>query len=426
MKVMQLVKSVKTIALATAALVVLEGWLAAQSQTQAQPQEPQAPVFRAAVDVVRIDVQVVDRSGEPFKGLTPEDFEVSIDGKARQIVSVDLVEYSTVLPTVLPVRTPGRLMPDARVFIVAIDEFSFVPAAIGPAMQATRRFIQQLRPEDVVAIYAYPFHTGSLDLTHDHFAAERTLHRVNGRRERQLGMFSLSPSEIIDITAEDLAVTNRVISRECSATDPTCPGAVRSEAHSIAGYFEGQAAQSLASLSVLVKSLRRIPGRKTLVLVSGGVMTSDRTGGRPDVTGLFAAIGEEAAAAETNLYVMHWDTHFLETFSAVNATSTASGDRFTSAFRDSDTFRHGLDMVAGKSGGALLAIEAGTGQSAFDRVLRENMAYYLIGVASTAGDRDGKLHFINVKTKARGATVRSRTHVVIPSVPGQSSHGKQP
>ena len=311
MKVMQLVK---TIALATAALVVLEGWLAAQSQTQTQPQEPQAPVFRAAVDVVRIDVQVVDRSGEPFKGLTPEDFEVSIDGKARQIVSVDLVEYSTVAPTVLPVRTPGRLMPDARVFIVAIDEFSFVPAAIGPAMQATQRFIQQLRPEDVVAIYAYPFHTGSLDLTHDHFAAERTLHRVNGRRERQLGMFSLSPSEIIDITAEDLGVTNRVISRECSATDPTCPGAVRSEAHSIAGYFEGQAAQSLASLSVLVKSLRRIPGRKTLVLVSGGVMTSDRTGGRPDVTGLFAAIGEEAATAETNLYVMHWDTHFLETY----------------------------------------------------------------------------------------------------------------
>jgi hypothetical protein len=75
--------------------------------------------------------------------------------------------------------------------------------------------------------------------------------------------------------------------------------------------------------------------------------------------------------------------------------------------------------VAGKSGGALLAVEAGTGQNAFDRVLRENTAYYLLGVASNTTDRDGRLHFINVKTKARGATVRSRTHVVIPSVPGQ-------
>lgn len=433
--------ALKTMALAGAILVVLEGWVSAgpqsapppptsppaqttppaqppaQSQQSQEPPAPQAPVFRSTVDVVAIDVQVVDRAGEPIKGLTPEDFDVSIDGKRREIVSVNLIEYSSTPPTELPVRTPGKLLPEARVFIVAIDEFSFVPAAIGPAMQAARRFVQQLRPEDVVAIYAYPFHTGSLDLTHDHYAAERSLYKVNGRRERQLGMFSLSPSEIVDITADDQAVTQRVINRECSATDPTCPGAVRSEAQSIAGYFEGQAAQSISSLSLLVKSLRRLPGRKTLVLMSGGVMTSDRTGGRPDVTGLFAALGEDAAAAETNLYVMHWDTHFLETFSAVNATSTSSGDRFTSAFRDSDTFRHGLDMVAGKSGGALLPIEAGTGQLAFDRILRENMAYYLIGVASTPGDRDGKLHFINVKTKSRGATVRSRTHVVIPTTP---------
>ena len=408
---MKLMRSAAAVAL----VLLLEGWLSAQAQ---EPQAP-APVFRTAVDLVRIDVQVVDRSGEPLKGLTPVDFEVSIDGKTRQIVSVDLVEYSSVPPTLLPVRTPGQLMPDARVFIVAIDEFSFVPSAVGPAMQAARRFVQQLRPEDVVAIYAYPFHDGSLDLTHDHYSAERALDRVSGRRERQLGMFSLTPSEIIDITAEDQAVTNRVISRECSPTDPTCPGAVRAEAHSIAGYFEGQAAQSISSLSLLVKSLRRLPGRKTLVLMSGGVMTSDRTGGRPDVTGLFSALGEDAAASETNLYVLHWDTNFLETFSSVNPTGTSSSDRFTSAFRDSDTFRHGLDAVAGKSGGALLAIEAGTGQYAFERVLRENTAYYLLGVASTTTDRDGRLHFINVKTKARGATVRSRTHVVIPSIPGQ-------
>ena len=412
-------KAMKKVAIGIALLVLLEGWPGAQSQSPPPPQEPQAPVFRSAVDVVAIDVQVVDRSGEPLKGLTPTDFEVSIDGKTRQIISVNLIEYSSIPPTVLPVRTPGRLMPDARVFIIAIDEFSFVPSSIGPAMQAARRFVQQLRPEDVVAIYAYPFHTGSLDLTHDHFAAERALDRVNGRREKQLGMFSLTPSEIIDITADDQAVTQRVINRECSAVDPTCPGAVRAEAHSIAGYFEGQAAQSIASLSILVKSLRRLTGRKTLVLMSGGVMTSDRTGGRPDVTGLFSALGEEAAAAEANMYVLHWDTNFLETYSSLNPTGTTAVDRFASAFRDSDTFRGGLDMVAGKSGGALLAVEAGTGQHAFDRVLRENMAYYLLGVASNATDRDGKLHFISVKTKARGATVRSRTHVVIPSIPGQ-------
>ncbi|HEX7780825.1 MAG TPA: hypothetical protein VF424_16360, partial [Vicinamibacterales bacterium] len=92
-------KGMKKLAIGTALLVLLEGWLGAQSQTTPPPQEPQAPVFRSAVDVVAIDVQVVDRSGEPLKGLAPTDFDVSIDGKPRQIISVNLIEYSSIPPT---------------------------------------------------------------------------------------------------------------------------------------------------------------------------------------------------------------------------------------------------------------------------------------------------------------------------------------
>ena len=50
---------------------------------------------------------------------------------------------------------------------------------------------------------------------------------------------------------------------------------------------------------------------------------------------------------------------------------------------------------------------------AFGRILRESSAYYLLGVAPAAEDRDGKLHVLRVTVKKRGVTVRTRTHVVI-------------
>ena len=67
-----------------------------------------------------------------------------------------------------------------------------------------------------------------------------------------------------------------------------------------------------------------------------------------------------------------------------------------------------------KAGGALLRVEAGTGETAFNRVLRETSAYYLLGVEPEELDRDGKTHFLRVSVKPRGITVRVRTQVVVP------------
>jgi len=53
-------------------------------------------------------------------------------------------------------------------------------------------------------------------------------------------------------------------------------------------------------------------------------------------------------------------------------------------------------------------------ERAFERVTREMSAFYLLGVEPAEEDRDGKLHFIRVSIKERGASVRSRTAVIIP------------
>jgi hypothetical protein len=63
--------------------------LPAQQASQAQP-----PVFRAAVDSVALEVQVVDRDGLPIRGLTAEAFTVSLDRRARPVQSATWFEYT--------------------------------------------------------------------------------------------------------------------------------------------------------------------------------------------------------------------------------------------------------------------------------------------------------------------------------------------
>ena len=52
----------------------------------------QAPTFRAATDVIAVDVQVLDRQGAPVPGLEAGQFEVSLDGHRRQITSLERIQ----------------------------------------------------------------------------------------------------------------------------------------------------------------------------------------------------------------------------------------------------------------------------------------------------------------------------------------------
>jgi VWFA-related protein len=377
----------------------------------------QQTVFRSAVDLVRVDVQVVAGSGHPMLELGLDDFEVHIDGDPRRVVSAELVKFSPeddIKSTLRPVRTPGFIAPDSRVYVIAVDQAGFPPGEIRPLTAALRRFLSQLRPQDLVAVYAFPFRIPSLDLTHDHASAARALDRLIGLRSDYLGVFGLSPSEIVDITASDQDTFQRVVNRECAAVDPTCPEAVQMEATAMAGYLEAESTERLEGFSSLIRSLAIIQGRKTVVLLSGGLISSTRTTGRPDVTSLMGRVGAEIANAQTSLYVLHWATTYRDTFAASSARSLRPADRSESAFEDRDAMERGLEYVAGKAGGALFRVEAGTGDYVFDRVLRETTAYYLLGVEPLQDDRDGRTHFIRVGVKRPGAMVRSRTLVVIP------------
>ena len=387
----------------------------------AAAQQPQRPVFRSAVDLVAVEVQVVDAGGVPIQTLGLKDFEVKIDGRRRPVVSLDLVNYDPAVRAAMP-RPVTDSAPNSgpstrdRMFILAFDEASFRPGDAMVAARAARKFIDTLHPSDYIGLYKFPVVSRQLDLTHGHAAVKVALDNVMGGFSRIQGEFNLLPSEVVDINANDTNAWQEVVRRECHEDDVDCPDRIVQEARMVAAYAEGDASTRVHALRVLLGSLAHVSGRKTLVILSGGMFAADRTGGRPEISASMLQVGKEAAIANTNLYVLHLDTGFMNEITAPSRGAVAAGDMplVAKSLRDESLNALGLERLAGAAGGGYIAIRAGTPDYAFARVVREAAAYYLLGVEPEERDRDGRLHYLRVSARAKHATVRGRTHVVIP------------
>ena len=70
----------------------------------------QVPQFRSGIDLVQLDVSVLDRSGQPVRGLTAEGFTVFEDGVPQRIQAFSEI----VVPVPAPQSSPwsARVSPD--------------------------------------------------------------------------------------------------------------------------------------------------------------------------------------------------------------------------------------------------------------------------------------------------------------------------
>ena len=393
----------------------------AAGQSQNSAQKPPT-TFRSGLDLIAVDVQVIDREGAPVTGLGPEKFEVTINGRRRRVVSADLVESRSALtltPAERAAAQGGSAIPMLpRVVVIAIDCLSFDASASRHLLAATRDFIDHLPATDEVGLFAYPYGP-KLNPTTDHAAVSRELLNVTGQRDIPSHQFHLRPSEIVDLTAatvaariNEVSVLETVARRECgSPVEETCRQRLMMEILGTALYYEGQGNASLGILRSLIEELGTVSGRKTLVLISAGMMASDVPGGRPDINELGMQVGKEAARANTSIYTLYLDTSNIDRFSA----EVRSADKnLQSEARDSEVLGRWLDQFSGAAGGAMFKIQVGAGEGAFDRIYKEISAYYLLGVEPDAADRDGRTHEVKVKTTLKNATIRGRRWVNIP------------
>lgn len=395
----------------------------------------QPPSFRAAVDLIAVDAQVVDGKGMPIDHLGPDDFEVTVGGRRRQVVSADFRWYgdpqATPEPTANGPAVASIVPLDGRIFIIAVDASSFDIGNARAPLEAAQAFVTALAPEDYVGLYTYP-EGPQIVPTRDRVAVRQALMTVPGLRVPFGGIFFLRPSEVVDITAMSgerpgsrggravAAVMGAAVpevdpvlavqQRECP-DDAECATRIISEARALALHLEAQASRSLGGLSHLLSVVSGLPGRKTVLLVTGGVIVSDRPGGRPDVGELATAMGQTAARSNATLYTIHVDDGFVGMYSAA---SRYGGE--TERARDRAMSGDWLDRFSASAGGVRIHVPVGAGEFAFERVLRETSGVYLIGVEPEDLDRDGKPHELRVRLTDSApdrAVVRHRRWVVI-------------
>jgi VWFA-related protein len=406
---------------------------ASPDQNEGATQKPPT-TFRSSLDLIAVDVQVIDRDGTPVAGLGPDKFEVTINGRRRRVVSANLIESrsaTTLTPMERATSTSGApVIPNlARVVFLAIDCLSFDASASRHVIATARDFIDKLPATDEVGLFAYPYGP-KMNPTTDHAAVSRALATVLGQRDLPSNQFHLRPSEIVDLSAaassaapREASLLEAVVRRECgNPPEDVCRQRLMLEITGAALYYEGQGNAGLGMLRSLLEQINVITGRKTLVLISAGMMASDIPGGRPDISELGMQVGKEAARSNTSVYTLYLDTAAVDRFNS----EMRSGDKnLQFVARDSEVLGRWLDQFSGAAGGAMFKVQVGAGEHAFDRIFKEISAYYLLGVEPADADRDGRTHEIKVKTTQRNAIVRGRRWVSVPKRDGAPSEGAE-
>jgi VWFA-related protein len=379
------------------------------------PDTPPPQTFRSGVELLTVDVQVVDKKGQPITGLKPEQFEVTIDGKKRQVVSLQLIDAATGTPhssnpaPADPAGAPsGRPISAGNLYVLAIDQGSFRALNAQAAMHVVTEFIKRLSLNDYLGIVAFPQPGVIIDPTRERAPLTAAVNKVVGFTSlTQRPKYRFTLSDAIDVSARDRDALQQVVERNCQPNDLFCPKDIEMEMTSALSNLEAQAVRSLDGLRGVVEMMRTLEGRKTLILVSAGMPSGDRTGARLYLRTNASELGKKAAESGILLYTLHMNTSFLDAFSAEGIPVSET------LMRETGVYARGLDLFNGTAGGALLEVNTGP-DFAVDRVIRETSAYYLLAVKPEPADHDGKAHLINVKVSQRDSSVRSRKTMIFP------------
>ena len=196
-------------------------------------------------------------------------------------------------------------------------------------------------------------------------------HRRRPARSRRNDPVPGQAIEIVDITRELTRgggpTVDAVLARECSS-DPTLQPAVDHDVTNTALFYEARRPRASGMLRPLIEEMRSLLGRKTLVLISGGMIASDTPGGRPDLSDLGIRVGKEAALANTAIYTLYLDSSVLRT---VSAQTRAADKSMVNWGRDSALLGRWLKQFSGAAGGALFTVAVGNAESALARITTE-------------------------------------------------------
>ncbi len=260
--------------------LVLIGTLSLPLPTAGQESPSALPgVFGEVLDVrvVNLEVVVTDRSGIPIAGLGPQDFTLTIDGEPVAIdyfseirggVAVDGPSEAPVVPGV-PALAPGR--PVGTSYLVFIDDYFSIAADRNRVLDSMREDLPFLGPEDRMAVVAYDGKGLEMLTTWSRSVVEleRVFKRARERRAWGLQRIAERQQAKIDDLAGVQSLVGVALQDSGLQTNIDRTNLDPQERFYVQRLAE-QLDRSVAAASATLRSFAKPPGRKVMILLSGG------------------------------------------------------------------------------------------------------------------------------------------------------------
>ncbi|HEX8556653.1 MAG TPA: VWA domain-containing protein [Pyrinomonadaceae bacterium] len=338
--------------------------------------------MRITSNLVQVDAVVLDSNGKPVTDLRPEEVQIYEDGRPRKITNFSYIAGaggraaapapSTAAGAAPP---PYRLRPEdvRRTIALVVDDLGLSFQTIYSTRRALKKFVdEQMRPGDLVAIIRTSGGVGALQ----QFTSDRRqlYAAVEALKWYGTGRSGPTPFEPIDT--------------------PT-PGSKGAEVDAKKAGQEGlredlSTVGTLGAISHVVRGLRDLPGRKTVVVISDGIRVNDDADPARE-TRMGRALRrliDQAARASVVIHTMN--AAGLQWYSATAADSLAThnglgvrdagqmGEVISGRAADIFARQAGLSLLAEKTGGAAVHDSNDLG-AGIRRLMDDEGGYYLVG-----------------------------------------------
>lgn len=388
---------------------------------QTAPQLDSQDVVRITTNLVQVDV-VVTKDGKPVTNLQAEDFEISEDGKPQTITNFSYVSnVPASIPTtvsknakdntVAPVP-PAKinLYEQRRTVALVIDDLGMSWESMVRVRMQVKKFLAELSPNDLVAIIRTGGDVGSLQqFTNDERLLQSAVEHLHWNPCSRTGLYVFQP-------AGSLGPNTSICSMYVLSN-------------------------TLNSLKFILRGMRYLPGRKSMILFSDSLPIEDVEsagfGGSGQIpgtnnTGAQSNPGNQTPDAGDNYYAQLQLVAELAIRGSVviysvdsrglQYTGLTAADRLTSTgqaginteintilsnrSRQMWVGREGSDLIARQTGGFMIR---NTNDSGIKQVMDDQQGYYLIGFQPGEDTFNREFHRIKAKLKRGGMSVRTRT-----------------
>lgn len=391
----------------------------------------QPPTFEDTSDVVAVEVpvNVVDRNGDPVRGLSAEDFEVYDGGDRQKITSFEVIDLRKLEaePTTAEAARRADLPSAARRHFLLLFDLSFsTPTSVLKARMAARDFLLNgLHPTDLAAVATYSLETGTrlvVTFTPDRAQLARAIDTLGYRRNADsrandpLRFMVETPASVSQTASQVMGITNERLLSGKEGTEQALFeylqtisfGAERMERS-----FEISRISAYSrNLGQMAKALNAVKGRKHVIFFSEGF----------DSRLLIGRETTDTATEDDNLLAMRGQTYFVDNDNRYGNTGL-QGDinRMLDEFRRSDSVIQAVDIgglragaderarpsgqealfyMANETGGELFK-DANNLREPLERVIDRTSVTYLLTFERSDLKRDGAYHRLKVKPSGK-------------------------